>query len=512
MASQNRTFKTTLAVTMVILLSKLFGFARDVISAGYFGTGMERDACSSAYTLFYIPVLLFNSCITSTVVPLYVQARNKHSRRLADRFASNCVNIFALLALGVALLMMALAGPLVRITFGGFDQQKQMLTAQLTQIMLPSLSFVVVSIVLSSVLNANERYLSAQLTGFPLTVAVIIATVGFSRQYGIWAVAWGVFAAGVLQMLILLPFANRTMGYSFRLQFNDPQFKRMLVLAVPAILSMAVNELNHIIDKSICSYLNPGDPSAMDYAYRLITFATGVLAVPITTVMFSRLSMHATQGDRKGALGILNQSVEALTIILLPVTLIGCVLATDVIKLAYMHGSFGEDSLRVTSGVFLFYLLGIWGFGLRDMYNRAFHAMQDTRTPMLVACLTVALNVGLNLTLSRVMGVNGLALATTISCMVGAVVLAVMLRKRLGHIGFRKTALELGKVMGAGALCLAAALVLNQIWPQALGKGWVLLRLAGIGCASLLIYVGALVTLRVEQLAFVKGLLLRRRS
>lgn len=80
---------------------------------------------------------------------------------------------------------------------------------------------------------------------------------------------------------------------------------------------------------------------------------------------------------------------------------------------------------------------------------------------MLVACLTVALNVGLNLTLSRVMGVNGLALATTISCMVGAVVLAVMLRKRLGHIGFRKTALELGKVMGAGALCLAAALVLN---------------------------------------------------
>ena len=129
-----------------------------------------------------------------------------------------------------------------------------------------------------------------------------------------------------------------------------------------------------------------------------------------------------------------------------------------------------------------------------------------------MACLTVALNVGLNLTLSQVMGVNGLALATTVSCMIGAVVLAVMLRKRLGHIGFRKTALELGKVMGAGALCLAAALVLNQIWPQALGKGWVLLRLAGIGCASLLIYVGALVTLRVEQLAFVKGLLLRRRS
>ena len=88
------------------------------------------------------------------------------------------------------------------------------------------------------------------------------------------------------------------------------------------------------------------------------------------------------------------------------------------------------------------------------------------------------------------MGVNGLALATTVSCMIGAVVLAVMLRRRLGHIGLKKTGLELLKVAGSGALCLAAALLLNQIWPQALGKGWVLLRLAGIGCASLLIYVG----------------------
>lgn len=512
MASQNKTVKTTLAVTLVILLSKLFGFARDVISAGYFGTSMARDAYASAYTLFYIPVLLFNSCITSTVVPLYVTARNKRNRRVADRFASNCVNIFALLALGVALLMMALAGPLVKITFGGFDAQKQLLTAQLTQIMLPSLSFVVVSIVLSSVLNANEHFLAAQLTGFPLTITVIAATVFFSGRYGIWAVAWGVFAAGILQMLVLLPSSTRAIRYSFRLQFRDPQFRRMLVLAVPAMLSMAVNELNHIIDKSICSYLNPGDPSAMDYAYRLITFATGVLAVPLTTVMFSRISLHAADGDKKGVLSILGQSVQVLAMILLPVTLIGCVLSTDVIKLAYMHGSFGEDSLRVTSGVFLFYLLGILGFGLRDVYNRAFHAMQDTRTPMVVACFTVVLNIALNLTLSRFMGVNGLALATTISCMAGAVVLAAMLRKRLGRIGMRKTLIELCKMVGAGLLCLAAVLALNALWPEATGKGWVLIRLAGITGMSLLIYLGALIGFRVEQLSFVKGLAHRRKA
>lgn len=508
--SEKKTVRTTLGVTLIILFSKLCGFARDVISAGYFGTGMERDAYSTAYTLFYVPVLLLSSCITSTVVPLYVSARDRDSQLAADRFAANCAGFFALASLVLALVMLVLAEPLVRLVAGGFDPQKQRLTAQLTRIMLPSLPFVILSIVFSTVLNANERYKAGQLFGFPLTLCVICATVLFSRRYGIRAVAWGVFAAGIIQMLILLPLLGKGSRFSFRINLRDERLQQMLVLALPALLSMAVNELNHIIDKAICSYLDPGDPAAMDYAFRLITFAIGVLALPITTIMFSKISKAAAGQNHEGIVRVLHQSSQVLSMILLPVTLVGCVLSVDIIRLAYMHGSFDRHSLAVTSGAFFYYLTGILGFGLRDVFNRAFHARQDTKTPMRVAFLTVVLNIVLNLILSRVMGVNGLALATTISCGVGAVVLAALLRIRLGAFRGRDLWRELAKVLAAGALCLGTALLLHRIAPGAAGKVQTFLRLVLITGLSLAIYIAALVAQRVEQLAPLKDMVLER--
>lgn len=508
--AKDSVMRSTLAVTLIILASKGMGFIRDIISAGYFATGMERDAYTSAYSLFYLPVLLFNSCITSTLIPLYVDARQNDSRLGADRFASNCINLFFAFSLGIAVLMYFLAEPLVRLVYIGFDPGKAHLTADLTRIMLLSLVFVVTSIVLASVLNAQERFLPAQLTGFPLSAAVIIATVFFSRRYGIRAVAWGVFFAGIGQVLILLPWCRRDLKWSPHLSLKDPRIQQMLKLAVPAVLAMAVNELNHLIDKSIASGLNTGDISALDYAYRLIQFATGVLAVPLTTVMFSRIARKSAEHDRSGIMEILQNCIEVMPMVMVPFTVAGGVLAEDIIRLVYMHGRFGMDSLRVTSSVFLFYIVGILGFSMRDIFNRAFHAMQDTRTPMRVACLTVVLNIALNLILSRVMGANGLALATSVSCAAGAVILFALLRRRLGRMGLQRSLRELSKIAAAAVVCLILAFVLNRLVPPAAGKGSALLRIVLIVFASFAGYLAALAALKARQLAFLKKTLLRR--
>ena len=102
MARKDKLIRTTALVTVVIILSKMFGLMRDVITAGYFGTGVENDAYASAYTLFYFPVLLFNSCITATIVPLFVEEREKYSLKHSNHFASNALNLFILAALIIA--------------------------------------------------------------------------------------------------------------------------------------------------------------------------------------------------------------------------------------------------------------------------------------------------------------------------------------------------------------------------------------------------------------------------
>ena len=173
LARKDKLIKTTAMVTAVIILSKLFGLVRDMITAGYFGTGVENDAYASAYTLFYLPVLLFNSCITATVVPLFVEEREKYSLKHSNCFASNALNLFILASLVIAAIMYAFARPIVTLIFR-FDAEGIALTVRLTRIMMLGLAFNVASIVLSSLLNAMEKFMAAQLTGFPLSVAVIL--------------------------------------------------------------------------------------------------------------------------------------------------------------------------------------------------------------------------------------------------------------------------------------------------------------------------------------------------
>ena len=488
MARTQRALRATMLVTAVIILSKVFGFARDMILANYFGTGMDNDAYVSAYSLFYLPVLLFNSCISATLIPLYVQERDQRSLSRANRFASNTMNLFALAALAIAAIFYILARPLVHIIYVGFDPMKADLTARLVRVMLLSLVFNVTSISLASLLNAAEKYIAAQLTGFPLSLCVILACVVFSRQYGIMAVSWGVFAANVLQFLILIPFLRGWFRYTPMLDFGDRRFHKLLRLAGPAMLSMGISELNHMIDHALASGLNPGDISAMSYAYRLITFLLGVLMVPLTTVMFSRMSRLAAAKDKKGMLDVLRRSILVIALVALPIVAIAVVMSLDVIKFAYMRGRFDMDSARVTAGILVCYVVGVPAFGMRDFLNRVFHSLQDTRTPFWVSCVVVATNIVLNLILRIFLGANGLALATSIAGTTGMIILLLLLKKRFGHLGLGRVLPDLTRIVAATILCAGTCVAMNRVVPVAMGTGRVFVRLALCAGCSLIVY------------------------
>ena len=164
-----------MAVTLIIFVSKAVGFVREIVFAACFGTGAQMDAYNAAYGLYYVPVLLFNSCISSTLIPLYIQRRKEKGIKSANRFVSNVVNLFILASLAISVLMMLLSGPIVHLTYWGYEAETRALIASQLRVMLPSLLFLVTSIVLASLLNAREKYIAAQLTGFPLNFCLILA-------------------------------------------------------------------------------------------------------------------------------------------------------------------------------------------------------------------------------------------------------------------------------------------------------------------------------------------------
>ncbi len=506
----NSIFRTTLAVTLLIFVSKAGGFIREIIMAAYYGTDAAMDAYNSAYSLYYVPVLLFNSCITSTLIPLYVRQHEDRGLEGANRFASNVLSLFGLAAMAASILMFILAGPIVRLTNGGYSPEKQALTAQLLRIMLPSLVFLVSSIVLSSILNAREKYLSAQLTGFPITVALIAATVGFSARFGIKALAWGVFFSGILQVLILLPSLKGTFRFRLRFDPQDENFRHLLLLACPAVLSMAVNELNHLIDRFLATGLGDGVVAGMNFAFKLITFLQGVLLVPLTTIMFSKMSQHAAKGDNKAIINMVMRCIEVIALVILPVTAVCVVMGRDVISAAYMRGQFDAESVRITAGPFIFYVIGLIGFGIRDMLNRAFHSLQDTKTPMANSTITVVFNVVLNLILVRFMGASGLALATSITGLAGTVMLFARLRGKLGLMGGRKTLIELLKISICTVLCALVCIVMDRMIPQAAGSMMAFVRLGATAFVALLVYGAMVVATRVAPVKELADAVLRK--
>ena len=497
-------------VTATIILSKVSGFIRDMILANYFGTGMANDAYVSAYSLFYLPVLLFNSCISATLIPLYVEEREQQSIEHSNRFASNTINLFALAALTISALLYALAFPMVRLIYVGFEPMKTDMTVRLVRTMLLTLMFNVTSISLASLLNANDKYVAAQLTGFPLNLCVIVAAVCFSGRYGIDAVAWGVFAANVMQFLIMLPFLRGWFRWSPVLDVSDSRFHRLMMLAGPAMLSMGISELNHMIDHALASGLRPGDISAMSYAYRLITFLLGVLMVPLTTIMFSKMSRLAAGKDTEGMLDALRRCVLVIALVALPIVAIAVVMSMDVIKFAYMRGRFDLRSVEVTAGILVCYVVGVPFFGLRDFLSRVFHALQDTKTPFRVSCLVVAVNIVLNLILRIFLGARGLALATSIAGCTGMVTMLLLLKKRFGRLGFGGILSDFTKLLAAAALCMLVCAAMNRAIPPVFGTGRVFLRLAACSGVSLIVYAAACFALRVRTIRIFAREVMRR--
>jgi putative peptidoglycan lipid II flippase len=334
--------------------------------------------------------------------------------------------------------------------------------------------------------------------------------VAFSARFGIRAVAWGVFASGILQVVVMLPFMKGWFSYMPVLDVNDARFRKLVTLAGPALLSMGISEINHMIDHALASGLNSGDISAMSYAYRLITFLLGVLMVPLTTIMFSKMSRMAAAKDVDGILDALRKSVCVICMVVFPIVAIAVVMNIDVIKFAYMRGAFGMDSVIVTSGILVCYVIGVPAFGLRDFLNRLFHSLQDTKTPFRIACLVVGLKIVLNVFLRGPLGANGLALATSIAGTTGLMTMFLILRKRFGSLGFKSVLSDFTGIVAATLVCAAVCIGMNSILPEAFGTMRVFVRLAITSAVSLIIYAAACYIFGVKMFRQFVGGLLRR--
>lgn len=437
--------RSTAVFSSMTLLSRIAGFVRDMVQASVFGAGGIVDAFAVAYRIpNYLRRIFAEGSFSAAFVPVLSELRQRGDEAALKDFLDHVAGALCAVVLVVSGLGM-LAAPLVvaAIAPGSLDDPAKFeLTSDLLRIVFPYLALVSMTALAGAVLNSFQRFALPAVTPVLHNLAVIAAMLFLAPLLAVpvKALAWGVVAAGLAQLVLLWPAMGRLgLRPRLRLDLGHAGVRRVGALMLPTLFSSSVAQLNLIVGTAFASLLVDGSQSWLYYSDRLVEFPLGMFGVALGTVILPHLSRKHAETDAAGYAAALDWGLRTVLLLAIPATLGLVLLAEPLAITIYERGSFAPDDSAMTSMSLVAMSLGIPGFMASKVLLSAFYARQDTRTPMRAAVATVFVNVGLTaaittpLWLGAVPGAHaGIALATGLAGLANAGLLWRALRREAG--------------------------------------------------------------------------------
>ena len=432
---------STLVVGSMTLLSRVFGLLRDITLATLFGATGSTDAFLVAFKIpNFMRRLFAEGAFSQAFVPVFSEYKEKRPEQLQD-----LLNHVAG-SLGSILLLITIAGslaaPLLVTVFapGFIDEPARFdLTADMLRITFPYLFFIALVAFAGGILNSFNQFAVPAFTPILLNLCLISAAYWLSPYFEqpLMALAWGVFAAGLVQLLFQFP-ALRKLGMIPRpkLNRNHAGVRKILKLMLPAIVGSSVAQINLLLDTVIASFLVAGSVSWLYYSDRLLEFPLGVLGIAVATVILPALSKHHAQESTQDFNDTLNWATRLVCIISIPAATGLFVLAGPVLASLFQYGEFDQTDTYMASLSLMAYIAGLPAFILIKVLAPGFYARQDTRTPVRIGIIAMVANMAMNIVFVVTMmrlemeaAHVGLALATTLSAYLNATLLYRGLRR-----------------------------------------------------------------------------------
>ncbi len=510
--------QASLILTVAALASRLLGWVRLLVIGSQFGASSELDAYFAA---FRIPDAIFQlvvaGALSAALIPVFSSYRARGQEVEAWRLASSVINLVVIALSGLSLVMAILAPLLVPIVAPGFDQPTTELTVRLTRIMLLSPVLIGLGAVVSGILNSYERFAVPALAPLAYNLVIILAAVFLAPSMGVEGLAIGVALGSLAHLAIQLPQLRRVgQRYDLSIGLNQPGVRKVVWLMGPRMLGLAAGQVNFIVSTVLASGLVAGSVTAYNYAFQLSQLPVGVLGVSVAVALFPTLSRDAALGRVAEIRRQVATSLRVLIFVAAPLTATMIVLAGPIASVFFQYGLFSEESAERTAGALVFFSIGLVGHIVVHVLTRAFYAMQDTRTPVLWAIIAVAINVPLMVWLVGPMGVEGLALALSISSLLEVIGLVVALHRRIESVEEAELLQSMGRsavAAVAAALLMFGGLTLVREWlPAALDGGLTRLPVVAVlTAAGAAIYLLVASALRAPEIPLMRSLLSRRR-
>ncbi len=462
--SKGGILKSTGIISLGTLASRILGFVRDILIAKLLGTAAAADVF---FVAFRIPNLFRDlvgeGATNSALVPVISEYETKKERGELWRFVSVFL-ILSLMVLGAITILGIIFSPvIVRLIAPGFvaEPQKLQTAIQLTQIMFPYLILIGLTAYSMGILYTFRSFSAAAFSPCLLNIMMIISALvaAGTKQDVVFCLAMGVLAGGVAQLLWQIPplFKNGIKFYKPQ-SLSHPGVKKVGQLLLPRVFGSAVYQLGIFIDTfcaSLSAIVGSGGIAAIYYANRIVQFPMGIFSVALASAILPSMAGFAAKENTEDFKKTLAFALKNIFLIMLPMSVFIAVLSTPMTRLFFERGEFNAYSTQMTAWALLFYALGLVGFGGAKIMVTAFHSLQDTRTPVKVGFVCLAINAFLNFSLMGPMKIGGIALASSISSTVNFLVLFYILNKRLGCIshemgGYFLKISWVALVMGAG--------------------------------------------------------------
>ncbi|MCD1147759.1 murein biosynthesis integral membrane protein MurJ [Peptoniphilus sp. KCTC 25270] len=430
--------KSTGIIILFSFIGKMMGFGRESLVASVFGAGFEKDAFVAAQSATSTVSMFIVMGISTVFIPGLQSVLSDRGEEGKMRFTNNIFYIVSLLtflltALGIfgAPLLAKLVGP-------RFDEQTARLCIQLIQLGMPVIIFSAYEGIFTGYLHFHGRFGIAASVPIWLNTVYLGYLFFFADKYGIRGLTI-VSVLAVVAEAIAVFWGSARVGFRFKAVFDlaDKYTRQTILLAIPAIITVSINNINTLINRALASGLPTGSMSRLDYANKLNVLIIGIFITAITSVIFPAMAKAFDEGNLKKGKKIMNGSIRSVLLITIPALVGLMVLAQPIVELAFMRGVFTQADADATAVCLRYYTLTLVSLSVNNVQNRVFYSLEDTKTPFYLGVVNVIVNVGFNLLLVNYMGINGLALSVSIATTAVCIASFYLLRKKLGNIGMR---------------------------------------------------------------------------
>jgi len=499
--------KNAFLLIALLLIVKIFGFARELTLAYFHGVSNITDIYIIAIMLPNIFMIFFDRTIKNVLIPKYAEIKAKKDKQSADYFTSNILNILIIIILAVAIVIVIFARPTISIIASGFEGEDLEIAVRFIRITIFSIIFMGMASVFTAFLHIKNNLWLPAVATIPMQLLLIIS-IGISSQTNVMLLAYGFLVASSTRTLIMLVgVIKHKFSYRPTLSVRDNEIISFMFLVWPILLSVAVNDINKIIDRTIASQIVVGGISALNYASKLNQFIQGVIVLAITTSVFPVISRMAMTNDIKSLKVSIQEAISLIWILVIPASVGSMLFSSEIIKLLFGRGEFGDTATQLTATALFFYSIGMLGFGMRTILNKAFYALKETKIPFYNALLAVLINVTLNLLFLFFtdLGIGGLALATSISGISSSLFLLIRLNMKIGYFFNKAIILKFIKILLStffmAVISYYSYIILNKITAYDQNLITVVAILIGAG-----IYVLTLTILKVDEMFQLIGL------